>query len=73
MTGLDESYRDALRAVLARALDDNNAADLETITREVLHNGAFWDLIAEAFPMASASVVRSLMLEAFAARQDRTR
>ncbi len=69
MAVLDAEYRDALREVLRRALDDNNAADLETFTREVLHNGAFWDLIAEAFPTASASVVRTLMLEAFAARQ----
>ncbi|CAA7625842.1 hypothetical protein [Magnetospirillum sp. SS-4] len=64
----DEDRRRLFEAVY-RSLDQDSAADLDTFARHVLHNGALWDRLADAFPAASASTMRSVMMEAFAAWQ----
>lgn len=64
-----EDDRKRLFDAIYRVLDDGNARDLETFARQILHNGGMWDSLADAFPTASASVMRSVMMEAFAAWQ----
>jgi hypothetical protein len=66
MAVFDEQSRQRLMDYLVQSFDDENAADLETFARNFLHNGALWDQLADHFPTASASVMRSVMTEAFA-------
>jgi hypothetical protein len=69
MAILDEQNRQRLFDYVYRCLDEDNAADLETFAQHFLNNGEAWDIIAEHFPTASASMVRTVMMEAFAAWQ----
>ena len=69
MAVLDDTSRKRLFDYLHQSLDEGNAADLETFAQHFLHNGQVWDLLAEHFPTASASAVRAVMMEAFAAWQ----
>jgi hypothetical protein len=64
-----EDDRKRLFDAIYQMLDDGNACDLETFARQILHNGGMWDSLADAFPTASASVMRTVMMEAFTAWQ----
>jgi len=66
MAVFDEQSRQRLFDYLQQSFDDDNAADLETFARNFLHNGALWDRLADLFPTASASAMRTAMTEAFA-------
>jgi hypothetical protein len=65
MAVFDEQSRQRLMDYLVQSFDHENAADLETFAQNFLHNGALWDRLADHFPTASASVLRSVMTEAF--------
>lgn len=69
MAVLDDQSRQRLFDYVYQSLDEGNAADLEAFARAFLHNGQVWDLLAEHFPIASASAVRETMMAAFAAWQ----
>ena len=69
MAVLDDKSRQRLFDYLYQSLDEGNAADLEAFARNFLHNAQVWDLLADHFPTASASAVRAVMMEAFAAWQ----
>ena len=69
MAILDQDSRKALFDYLLASLDDDNAADLESFARNFLHNGKVWDLLADHFPTATASAVKAVMMDAFAAWQ----
>ncbi|WP_152427021.1 hypothetical protein [Paramagnetospirillum caucaseum] len=71
MAVFDEQSRQRLFDYLQQSFDGENAADLETFARNFLHNGALWDRLADLFPTASASALRSVMTEAFADWQKR--
>lgn len=65
MAMFDEQSRKRLFDYLQQSFDDDNAADLETFAQNFLHNGGVWDMLADHFPTASASAMRSVMTEAF--------
>ena len=69
MAVLDDQNRQRLFDYILGSLGDENAADLEAFARNFLHNAKVWDLLADHFPDASASGVRGVMMEAFAAFQ----
>ena len=69
MAVLDDQNRQRLFDYILGSLDGDNAADLESFARNFLHNAKVWDLLADHFPDASASGVRAVMMEAFAAFQ----
>ncbi|KIL97496.1 hypothetical protein CCC_00557 [Paramagnetospirillum magnetotacticum MS-1] len=66
MASFDEQSRQRLFDYLQQSFDDDNAADLETFAQNFLHNGALWDRLADLFPNASATALRTVMTEAFA-------
>ncbi len=66
MAVFDEQSRQRLFDYLQQSFDDDNAADLETFAQNFLHNGTLWDRLADLFPTASASAMRTAMTEAFA-------
>ncbi|CAA7611558.1 hypothetical protein [Magnetospirillum sp. UT-4] len=66
---MDQANRDRMTAIIGAMLDDENAADLDTFGREVLNNGRVWDILADSFPDARSSDVKTAMLEAFRTRQ----
>ena len=51
---------------LYQSFDVKNAGDMEAFAINFLHSGRVWDLLAENFPSASASVVKLVMMEAYA-------
>lgn len=69
MAKLDDESRKRLFSYLYEALDDDTAADMETFARNFLHNSDVWDMIADAFPDASASEVKAVMMEVYGAWQ----
>lgn len=69
MAIFDEASRKRLFDQVCGALDADNAGDMEAFARNFLHNGTVWDAIAEHYPTASASAVKGILLEAFAAWQ----
>jgi hypothetical protein len=66
---MDQSDSDKLFNFLFQALDHDNAADVEAFGQNFLQNGAMWDIIADHFPTAKPSEVRSVMMRAFQAWQ----
>ncbi|RAU23080.1 hypothetical protein CU669_06645 [Paramagnetospirillum kuznetsovii] len=66
MAVFSEQDRKHLLDYLRQSFDDDNAADMECFAQNFLHNGKVWDLLAEHFPAASASIVKSAMMEAYA-------
>lgn len=62
---MDEATSEKLYRYLFQALDEENARDLETFGQNFLQNGAMWDIIADNFPTAKASEVRSIMMRVF--------
>ena len=66
MAVFDELSRKRLFDYLRQSMDDGNAADPESFARNFLHNGALWDRLADLFPAAGPSALRSVMTEAFA-------
>lgn len=66
---MDAATSEKLYRYLFQALDDENARDLETFGQNFLQNGAMWDIIADNFPTAKASEVRSIMMRVFQAWQ----
>ncbi|CAA7612486.1 conserved hypothetical protein [Candidatus Terasakiella magnetica] len=69
MAVLDDQSHQRLLDFLLQSMDKDTARDMEAFAQAFLHNGRIWDVIAEAFPDASASSVRAVMMEAFAAWQ----
>ena len=69
MAVLDDQSRQRLFDYIYGSLDDDSAADLDSFARNFLHNAKVWDLLADHFPDASASGIRAVMMEAFAAWQ----
>jgi hypothetical protein len=69
MAVMADTDRQRLLAYLAQAMDESNAADLESFARNFLHSAAIWDLLADHFPDAAPSAIRAVMMEAFNARQ----
>lgn len=69
MPKLDDESRKRLFSYLYEALDEDNAADMETFAQTFLHNSDVWDMIADAFPDASVSEVKAVMMEAYGAWQ----
>ncbi len=51
---------------LYQSFDVKNAGDVEAFAVNFLHSSRIWDLLAENFPSASASVVKVVMMEAYA-------
>ncbi len=69
MAIFDEAGRKRLSQQLQGSFDADNAGDLDAFARNFLHNSALWDAIADHYPTASASAVRGIMMEAYAAWQ----
>lgn len=67
MALLDADSRQRLFTYLHDAFDDDNAGDMDAFALNFLHNAKVWDALADAFPTASASAVRTVMMEAYAA------
>lgn len=62
---MDDSTTEQLYRTILAALDCGNAHDLETFGQNFLQNGAVWDMLAEQFPTAKASQMRTAMMRAF--------
>lgn len=62
---MDQNTADQLYRHIYAALDHDNAADLETFGQNFLQNGKVWDMLADLFPTAKPSELRTIMMRAF--------
>lgn len=67
MAMMSDEDRRRLAEVLRASFDEENAGDAEAFARNFLHNGEYWDMLAEAFPEAPPSAIRAVMTSTFGA------
>lgn len=65
MAILDADSKKKLHAYFYQAFDEQNAGTMDAFVQNFLHNGAVFDLIADAFPTASISQVKQVLMEAY--------
>lgn len=66
MAILDHDSRERLYTYFYKSFDEDDAGDMDAFVRNYLHNAQVWDIVADHFPTAKASQVKTVMNEAYA-------
>lgn len=69
MAILDSDSRQKLHTYFYQSFDEENAGTMDAFVRNFLHNGAVFDLVGDAFPTASISQAKAVLMEAYGAWQ----
>lgn len=67
MAIMDPADRDRMFRYFLESFDEDNAGDMQAFAQGFLHNAKVWDTLADAFPKASVSQVKAVMMEAYGA------